>query len=460
MVAWYGSTMKDSFGGTILAASLGFGLVQLDVSIVNVALVSIAGQLHVDTASVAWIVDAYAISFACMLLPGGALGDRIGAKKSYLAGFGLFGAASIGCALAPSIGVLVAMRALQGIGASTLVPCSLALVTHAAHGDATLRARGIARWTAAGSVALAAGPLAGGALIAAAGWRAIFLINLPLCLAAIWLTLRLTEETQPRSGSFDVPGELCAVAALLGLTTGVIEAGSLGFGAAIVRIAFATGLLAAAGFVFVESRANDPMVPLHFFRDATFRAAVGVGFTINATLYGTLFMLALYLQRTRHYTPLAVGFAFVPFAVALGIANVTAGGLVGKGGPRVPMLAGLAIALAGFALLFGYGAETAYGAMLPALLIIPSGLGIAVPAMTSALLATIPRERSGVASGVLNSVRQAAGAFGVAVAAAAIARLGTVAGMHLLAGLWLAGIAAAIGFAALGIGRAPRKAMA
>jgi DHA2 family methylenomycin A resistance protein-like MFS transporter len=449
--------MKNRFAGTVLAASLGFGLVQLDVSIVNVALVSIGRELHAGTATVAWIVDAYTIAFACALLPGGALGDRIGAKRSFLAGFALFGIASVGCALAPTIGALIALRVVQGIGASTLVPCSLALITHAAHDDGKLRARGIGLWTAAGAVALAAGPLVGGALIATVGWRAIFFINVPLCAAAIALGLRLTAETKARAGKFDPLGEILAVVTLSAAIAGVIEAGSLGFGATTVRIALVTAILGACAFVLVESRTNEPMVPLGFFRQTTFSAAVGVGFAINATLYGTLFMLALYLQHARHYTPLGVGLAFLPFACVLGVANVAAGSLIGKRGPRAPMLAGLSLALLGFALLFVYDAHTSYLAMLPALVVIPGGIGVAVPAMTAALLGVIPRERSGIASGVLNSVRQAAGALGIAVAAALIVRLGTMAGMHLLAELWLAAIALTIVIATLGIARAPRK---
>jgi len=445
--------VKHTLSGVILAASLGFGLVQLDVSIVNVALVTFARELHASTSSVAWIVDAYAIAFACMLLAGGALGDRIGAKRTFLAGFAIFGVASLGCALAPTLGFLIVMRVVQGIGACALVPCSLALIAHAARDDGNQRARAVGLWTAAGSVALAIGPIVGGALLATAGWRAIFLINLPICAVAMWLTERMADETEPRASRFDPLGQALAVLTLVSATAGVIEAGSLGFGAAIVRAALATTVLSATAFVLVEARLAEPMVPLGFFRKATFSAAVGVGFAVNGSLYGALFMLSIYLQRVRGYPPLDVGLAFIPFAVALGIANVIAGPLVGKRGPRVPMIAGLALAFAGFAMLFVCGAGTPYLAILPAFLVIPSGLGIAVPAMTSALLGTIPRARSGIASGVLNTVRQAAGALGVATAAASITRWGVVAGVHFLTVLWLAAIACAIGVAIAGIAR-------
>jgi DHA2 family methylenomycin A resistance protein-like MFS transporter len=394
--------MKDRFSGTVLAASLGFGLVQLDVSIVNVALVTMARDLGVGTPAIAWIVDAYVIAFASTLLFAGALGDRLGAKRVFIAGFAMFGIASIGCALAPTFAILAGMRVLQGIGASALVPCSLGLIAHAAGNDSGKRAWAIGVWTAAGSVSLAVGPIAGGALVATLGWRSIFFINLPICAAAMWLTQRMTRETETRSGSF------------------------------------------------------DPRVLLGFFRDRAFGAAVGVGFAINASLYGTLFMFAIYLQHSRGYSPLDVGLALLPFAIALGISNVAAGPLIGKHGTRFPMLAGLSVAFAGFAMLLVCGAQTAYVTMVPALVAIPLGIGIAVPAMTSALLGTIPRSRSGLASGVLNTVRQAAGALGIAVAAAAIARVGSVAGLHVLTALCLAAIGVAIGLAMVGIPGLPR----
>jgi DHA2 family methylenomycin A resistance protein-like MFS transporter len=427
--------------------------VQLDVSIVNVALVSLARELRAGTAGVAWIVDAYAIAFACMLIAGGSLGDRIGAKRTFAGAFAIFGIASLGCALAPNLGILVAMRAVQGIGAAALVPCSLALIAHAARDDANERARAIAFWTAAGSVALALGPVAGGILLATTGWRGIFLINLPICVAAIWLTGRWVAETEPRAGRFDAPGQILAVVTLLATTAAIIEGGALGFGALVVRISLVTALAGGAAFALVEARSSDPMMPLGFFRNATFTAAVLTGLAINASLYGTLFGLGLYLQRERGYSPLDVGFAFVPFAVMLGIANVSAGRLVAKLGPRLPLIGGLLLALAGFALLLVCGATTPYVALLPGLVVIPCGIGTAVPAMTSALLGTVPRERSGVASGVLNTVRQAAGALGVATGAALIARFGLVAGMHDVTLLWLFATSLAIGVAIFGIAR-------
>lgn len=435
----------------MLAASLGFALVQLDVSIVNVALASLGREFHAGTALVAWIVDAYAIAFACTLLPGGALGDRIGAKRAFIAGFAVFGVASAGCALAPSIHVLIGMRVLQGIGASTLVPCSLALISQAVGDDAKQRAKAISLWTAVASGALAAGPVVGGALIATLGWRAIFGINIPLCIAAIWLTLRLTEETEPRPGRFDFAGQVLSVLTLLGATTGIIEGGALGLGAPMVQISCAVCILGAIAFVVVESRTGDPMVPLGFFRSRTFSAAVAVGLAINAGLYGTLFMLALYLQHSQGYTPLAVGFAFIPLAIVLAASNVIAGPVMSHFGLRRPMIAGLCIALAGFALLFLYDAHTPYWELLPAIVIIPSGIGMAVPSMTSALLGEIPKARSGIASGVLNTVRQAAGALGVAIAAALIAHDGDVVGMRYATVLWVAAFATAIAVAFAGI---------
>jgi DHA2 family methylenomycin A resistance protein-like MFS transporter len=263
-VRGYAWRHEKPFAGTVLAASLGFGLVQLDVSIVNVALVSIGRELHAGTATVAWIVDAYTIAFACALLPGGALGDRIGAKRSFLAGFALFGIASVGCALAPSIGALIALRVVQGIGASTLVPCSLALIAHAAHDDGTPRPRNrpVDRCGRRGTGRRAAR-------------RRRFDRNSRLARDLLHQSpavcggdrARLTPDRGDRSArrQFDPLGEILAVVTLSAAIAGVIEAGSLGLGATIVRIALVTAILGACAFVLVESRTNDPMVPLVFF---------------------------------------------------------------------------------------------------------------------------------------------------------------------------------------------------
>ena len=427
----------------VVATSFGFGLVQLDVSIVNVALARIGQDLSADVANLQWVVDAYAIAFASLLLGAGALGDRLGSRRIYVSGMALFTLASLGCGLAPGQGALIAARVLQGVGASVLVPCSLALLTRECGGDSALRTRAISLWTAAGSVALSAGPLLGGLLVDTVGWRSTFLVNLPLGGIGVWLTYRAVAETPTSQGFADLPGQSLAVIMLFCLTGTVIEGGRLGFGTPLVLGGFAAAA-SGAGFLVAESRVPEPMLPLGFFRNATFSVATLVGLTINLTLYGMIFVLGLYLQQALHYSPLQAGVAFLPFPIALGLANVAAGHIAEQYSPRVRMAIGLGVAALGFWLLSHVHGNGTYWSLLPGMIIIPVGVGLAVPLMTATLLSTVPRDRSGTASGVLNTVRQAGGAIGVAL-------FGALLGAHGVAGMRAALAASAIALLAVGL---------
>lgn len=436
---------------TILATSLGFVLVQLDVSIVNVALAQIGIELRADVAGLQWVVDSYTLLFASLLLFAGALADRIGARKAFVGGFGLFVAASLACGLAPIPSVLIVARAIQGIGAAFLVPCSLALLNHACRDDGALRARAVGVWTAAGSVALAVGPVLGGFLIHALSWRSIFFVNLPLGAIGIWLTWRFVEESAIHQGSrFDLSGQLLAIVTLSSLTAAMIETSVLGWFSPLVLLGFGVALISGVTFVLVEARVRTPMLPLGFFRNPTFSAATLVGIAINLTLYGVIFILSLYLQQLRHFSPLGFGLAFLPFPLVLLPSNLAAGWLGGKIGSRPLMVVGLLIAAVGYWLLHGLDTATPYILMLPGLLVIPLGIGLAVPAMTTALLSTVPRSRSGIASGVLNTVRQAGGAIGVALFGSFLAQ-GAIHGIQLAFVASVAGAAAAALVALLGI---------
>jgi DHA2 family methylenomycin A resistance protein-like MFS transporter len=319
---------------------------------------------------------------------------------------------------------------VQGLGAALLVPCSLALLNHAAEGDAGARARAVSLWTASGSVALAAGPIIGGMLVAGIGWRSIFFVNVPLGAIGIWLTVRNVDETRPGKSAFDLLGQLSAIAFLGTLTAAVITAGSSGWTARPVVLLLAAATVSGVAFAFLESRGQNVMLPLSLFRRRPFTAATIVGFAVNFTLYGAIFLLGLYLQRLHGYSPLQTGLAFLPFCVVLGTANLVAGRLTAKYGARLPMTIGLVIGAIGFAALAPLAAHTPYLAMLAGLLIVPIGIGLVVPAMTTALLASVEKERSGIASGVLNTVRQAGGALGVAVLGSFLAAHG-IAGMRL-----------------------------
>lgn len=418
--------------------SLGFLVVQLDVSIVNVALVRIGHALHGGMAGLQWVVDAYTLAFAAFLLSAGALGDRLGARRMFVLGLGVFGAASLACALAPGLPLLVAARAVQGLGAALLMPCSLAVLNHACGDDAPARARALGLWTAAGGVALSAGPLVGGVLIDRFGWASIFYINLPVCLLGMAMAWRWLDET-PRhrhEGGLDLAGQLCAAVMLLGVTGAVIEAGGMGWHAARVAWLLAVGAVAGLAFLRIESRSRAPMLPLALFRQHAFTAANMVGLMVNFTLYGTIFVLSLYFQHVRGYSPSVTGLAFLPFMVAVTVANVAGSRLAARTGPRWPMTAGLLLGAAGFALLLGTDAATGYVALMARLLLIPVGVGVAVPSMTATVLSSVPRTRSALAAGVLNTVRQSAGAVGVAA-------FGALAGRDILHGLHMASLLSA-----------------
>lgn len=443
--------LQPKIGMTILAASLGFVLVQLDVSIVNIALAKIGADLGTPVAGLQWVVDAYALAFAALLLSAGALGDQIGARKGFIIGFAAFVVASLGCGLAPGPIALIVARTTQGIGAALLVPCSLALLNQAAAGDARLRARAVSLWTAAGSVAMAVGPVLGGLLVDTLGWRSIFLINIPIGIVGIFLTQLFVQESATRHHTFDPAGQFLAIVALLGLVGAVISSEGTGFSPTVCS-ALIIAIISGAGFVLVESRASRPMLPLDFFRQPTFTAATLVGLAVNFTLYGVIFVLGLYLQRIRGYSPVITGLAFLPFPIALLFSNLSAGSLSKRFNLRSLMVTGLLIGAAGYWLLRSLDTGTPYLWMLLGFIVIPLGVGLAVPSMTTALLTTVPASRSGVASGVLNSVRQSGGALGVAVYGALLNEKG-IAGVQLSFSISALLLTVAAIVAAVGISR-------
>ncbi|MBN3841341.1 MFS transporter [Burkholderia sp. Ac-20349] len=407
----------------VATVSTGFVVTQLDVTIVNIALAHLAGDLHLPVAGLQWVVDAYTLAFAVLMLSGGALGDRFGARRLYITGLALFALASLACGAASTPAMLIAARALQGVGAAAMLPNSLALLNDACRHDPLLRARAVGGWTAAGSISIAAGPVVGGLLIAAWGWRGIFLVNLPLCAAGLaaalaWVPARRVGATPAAPSrsvrALDLRGQFIAIAMLTALTGAVIEWRPLGFAHPVVAGGFALAALAALAFVAVEARTATPMLPLSLFRHRTFSAAVLFGICVNFTYYGTVFVLALYLQRARGESALQAGLAFLPLTGGFLLSNLASGRVVARHGPRAPMLAGALVAALGYGSLHFIDASTPLAVLLVPFLLIPSGMGFAVPAMTTAVLASVAPERAGIASAVLNTARQAGGAMGVA----------------------------------------------
>lgn len=420
----------------LLACSFAFIIVQLDVTIVNVALPEIGRELEAGVSQLQWVVDAYTLGFAVFLLSAGAMGDRFGSRSVFLGGFALFTLASLACAVAPDALSLNVARAVQGIGAALLVPSSLSILNAVYAHDRPMLAKAIAWWTAAGGVSIAAGPVLGGVLMSMFGWRSIFWVNIPICLLGFWLTLRVVPALR-HSGparSFDVPGQLLAVVALTAFIGAVIEVHALGLTHPAVIAALVVALAAGVQFIRVECRSAAPMLPLQLFKLAGFTPAVLFGVFVNFAYYGVIFVLSFYLQKVRGFSVLHAGLIFLPLTGTFLFANITSGWLQARVGSRKPMIIGGVIGGSGYALLgiFGISETASFWAMLPGLALIPAGMGLAVPAMTTAILASVDKQQAGTASAVLNTARQVGGAMGVAVYGALVATPATAA---ILAGI-------------------------
>jgi len=302
----------------------------------------------------------------------------------------VFALASALCALAPTAGALDAARVLQGFGAAIMLPNSLALLNHALAHDPALRARGIGWWTAAGSIAIALGPVLGGLLVAGVGWPAIFWVNVPLCAAGLWLSRRLDETPAGRDRPpLDVAGQILATLLLGALIATLIESRTPG--------------------------AAAPVIPADLFALRDFRGAVFIGMVLNGTYYGAIFVIALFLQTARHYGPIQAGLAFLPLTAGFFVSNVLSGRLITRLGTRKPMIVGALIDLLGFGVLALASTRDSLPLLVTGFLLIPTGMGLAVPAMTTTVLSAVHKSRSALAAAILNTARQSAGAVGVAV---------------------------------------------
>ncbi|MEU5533379.1 MFS transporter [Streptomyces sp. NPDC020362] len=405
----------------LFAALLGFALITLDASVVNVALPAIGSALGGGLSGLQWVVDAYTLAFAALMLSTGAFADRAGASRAYALGIAVFTLASAACGLAPDLPALIGARVVQGAAAAAVLPASLSLVRQA-YTDPARRARAVAAWAAGGSVAVALGPVAGGALTTAWDWRGIFFINLPLGAVALALLLR-APRSQRRPAPLDLPGQLTAVLALTALTFAVIEGGTAGIAAFVVAVA------AAVLFVRVERRQPHPVVPLGLFRDRAVRVAVAAGAACSVAFYGMVFVFSLFFQQVQGRSALYTGLMFLPMSGLIAVTNVVSGKLAGRYGPRLPMLLGQALALVGLLGLLRVDAGTPAAAV--AALLVPMALGCAltVPPLTAVMLDAVPAERAGLAAGVLNAARQVAGGLGIAVFGALVAG-GFVAGLR------------------------------
>ena len=400
---------------TLLVTCFGLFMVLLDASIVNVALPTIQADLHANLSDLQWIVDAYTLPFAALLLTAGTLGDRFGRKRLFLAGLVLFVLGSLFCGFAPTLGWLLFGRVVQGVGAAALMPGSLSVLV-AAFPEPRARAQAIGLWAGVSGVALAAGPLVGGVLIQISSWPAIFFVNLPIGLLALALGLPLLAESRnPNAQGIDLPGQVLVTGFLVCLIMALIESSSQGWTSPLILGLFSGAAVLLAAFLYVESHAREPMLPLSLFRNRMFSVANVAGLLLFFTMLGTFFFVTQFFQAVQGYSALEAGLRTLPTTMGIFVIAPFAGMLTARLGPRLPTVLGAL--LAGCALLLAMRMEpdSSYATLWWDFGMLGIGFGLMISPLTAAVLSATPLTRAGLGSSVNNTSRQVGGALGVAV---------------------------------------------
>lgn len=398
----------------LLTAVLGSGMAMLDSTVVNVALPHIGRDLDADLAALQWTVNAYMLTLAGLILLGGSLGDRYGRRRVFVVGVVWFALASLLCGIAPNAGVLIAARALQGVGGALLTPGSLALIQAVFHPDD--RAAAVGAWSGLGGVASAVGPFVGGYLVDGPGWRWVFLINLPLAAVCVVVAQRHVPETRDPAahGRFDVLGAALAALALGGVTYALIAAPDQGASPWVIGPAVA-GVLLGVAFVYVEGRRDDPMLPLEIFAVRQFSAINLVTVFVYAAFSGFFFLSVLQLQVVVGWSALAAGTALLPTTVLMLLLSARSGRVAQRIGPRIPLTLGPVLCAVGLLLMTRVGAGAVYWRdVLPPLVVLGLGMVVLVAPLTSTVLASVDVSRAGLASGINNAAARAAGLIAVA----------------------------------------------
>lgn len=398
----------------LMTLAIGFVMAMIDVTAVNTALGDISASLSVPLTGLVWVVDGYTLTFAALLMAGGALADRFGPKTVYQGGLSVFILGSILCAVAPSGNALIAARLLQGVGAALFMPSSLSLLTHAYEDQAT-RARMLGTWSAIVGCSSAAGPLVGGALVHEFGWRSVFWVNVPIGLIGIVLTQMLAPATPRHQRDLSMLSHVLGVAALAALSFVLIEGPALGWTSAEVLAAAGAAAVAAMLLVHRERSGAHPLLPKALFDTPAFAAANGVGFLINFAVFGQLFLLSLFIQQGGS-DPLQTGLKLIPMMAAFAIGNLTSGRITARVGTRPPMMYGLLVGLAmALVMLFGLRPDTPYWLLVTAAVLMNVAIGIAIPGMTATVMLVAGKAHANSAAAALNANRQVGALVGVAM---------------------------------------------
>src|SRR5450755_2508702 len=417
-------TAENSRWWTLAAMCFALFMVMLDNTVVNVALPSIQRDLHASLSALEWTVNAYTLTFAVLMVTGGRLGDIFSRRRMFVFGVVVFGLSSLAIGFAPNDTMLVAFRAVQGIGAAFMMPATLSIITQAF--PPNQRGMAIGTWAGVSALALAIGPVVGGFLTEQVSWRAIFFINPPIAIVAVAVTLFATRESRDETvgKAVDYAGIAAITVGLTALVLALVEGNAWHWGSARVISLFAISLIGLGSFVPIEVRVKAPMIDFRFFRSRSFLGCNVVAFIVSFAMLAQFFFLALYMQNILHYSPLQAGVRFLPATLVIIVMGPIAGRLTDRIGPRPLMTLGLTIVATALFIQSRLTVHTGYGLLLPGFVLMGLGMGMVMSPMSTAAMNAVDRTKAGAASGILSMSRMVGGTFGVAVMGALVATLG------------------------------------